>query len=108
MTRTVSGTKCCLEHNIGLGGAAVVTVYQRAYGEEAPKVGAYSLEDDGRCRLGYNPAAEARVIRLIGKRSNQRVMGVRSGRQRSCRGLLMEKVLRRGLCCSLWVAEGPC
>lgn len=51
-----------MEHNIGLGGAAVVTVYQRAYGKEAPKVGAYSLEDDGRCRLGYNPAAEARVI----------------------------------------------
>jgi sterol carrier protein 2 len=30
----------------------VVTIYQRADGKEAPKVGEYRPEGDGRCRLG--------------------------------------------------------
>jgi sterol carrier protein 2 len=47
---------------MGLGGATVVTIYKRADGMVAPKVGEYRPEDDGRCRLGYNPAVEARGI----------------------------------------------
>ena len=33
--RNVKGTKVCLQHNLGLGGAVVVTVYQRADGQAA-------------------------------------------------------------------------
>jgi len=47
---------------MGLGGATVVTIYERADGKQAPKEGVYRPEDDGRCRLGYNPAVEARSI----------------------------------------------
>lgn len=58
--RAVDGTKWALQHNLGLGGAAVVTVYGRADGgvasvvkdEEVAKVSG----------LGYNPAVEARGI----------------------------------------------
>lgn len=34
----VKGTKYCLQHNLGLGGAVVCTVYQRADGKEAQPV----------------------------------------------------------------------
>ena len=36
--RLVKGTKVCLQHNLGLGGAVVVTVYKRADGKEATPV----------------------------------------------------------------------
>ncbi|KAK4063243.1 uncharacterized protein Triagg1_9628 [Trichoderma aggressivum f. europaeum] len=57
--RAVPNTRYCLQHNLGLGGAVVVTVYRRADGGVAPTtldsraVG----EANG---LGYNPAVEAR------------------------------------------------
>ena len=47
---------------MGLGGATVVTIYKRFDGETAPKFGDIKPEDDGRARLGYNPAEEARSI----------------------------------------------
>jgi sterol carrier protein 2 len=47
---------------MGLGGATVVTIYKRADGKEAPKAEDVRAEDDGRHRLGYNPALEARSI----------------------------------------------
>jgi sterol carrier protein 2 len=56
--RAVPGTKHALQHNLGLGGAAVVTVYRRADGKEAPAV--ESAEVGRRNKLGYNPAVEAR------------------------------------------------
>lgn len=56
--RAVAGTRYCLQHNLGLGGAAVVTVYRRADGAAAPEVGDAAVgEATG---LGYNPATQAR------------------------------------------------
>lgn len=56
--RAVPRAKWALQHNLGLGGAAVVTVYRRADGREAPVV------DDAtvgrRNGLGYNPATQAK------------------------------------------------
>ncbi|KAF4125861.1 sterol carrier protein 2 [Geosmithia morbida] len=57
--RSVPDTKYCLQQNLGLGGAAVVTVYRRADGRTAPA----DLESTAIGRkngLGYNPAVEAR------------------------------------------------
>ena len=56
--RAAEGTKYCLQHNLGLGGAVVVTVYRRADGREAPSVD--SAEVGRRNGLGYNPAVEAK------------------------------------------------
>ncbi|KIW35489.1 uncharacterized protein PV07_02185 [Cladophialophora immunda] len=56
--RLVKDTKYCLQHNLGLGGAVVVTVYKRADGKAATPV---SDEQVGRINgLGYNPATEAK------------------------------------------------
>ncbi|KFH43437.1 Non-specific lipid-transfer protein-like protein [Hapsidospora chrysogenum ATCC 11550] len=56
--RAVPGTKHCLQHNLGLGGAAVVTVYRRADGRPAPSVDSATVGKKN--KLGYNPAVEAR------------------------------------------------
>ncbi|RCI14292.1 hypothetical protein L249_6117 [Ophiocordyceps polyrhachis-furcata BCC 54312] len=56
--RAAPRTRHCLQHNLGLGGAVVVTVYRRPDGGVAPVVA-----DDEVARLtglGYNPAVEAR------------------------------------------------
>ncbi|KAK2002497.1 nonspecific lipid-transfer protein [Colletotrichum falcatum] len=56
--RAVPATRAALQHNLGLGGAVVVTVYRRADGKEAPKVDSATV---GRInKLGYNPAVEAK------------------------------------------------
>lgn len=56
--RLVPDTKVALQHNLGLGGAVVVTVYKRADGKAATKV---SSEEVGKKnKLGYNPAVEAK------------------------------------------------
>jgi sterol carrier protein 2 len=47
---------------MGLGGATVVTIYKRLDGKVAPKYEETRPENDGRNRLGYNPAEEARSI----------------------------------------------
>lgn len=55
--RLVKGTTAALQHNLGLGGAVVVTVYKRADGKESSPV---SSEEVGKMnKLGYNPAVEA-------------------------------------------------
>lgn len=56
--RQKENTRACLQHNLGLGGAAVVTVYKRPDGKAATlwtdaEVGAHN-------KLGYNPAVEAK------------------------------------------------
>ncbi|KAH8662438.1 putative lipid-transfer protein, mitochondrial precursor [Xylariales sp. PMI_506] len=61
-SRSVPSTKYCLQHNMGLGGATVVTLYKRADGKAAPGFVETRPEADGRSRLGYNPAEEARSI----------------------------------------------
>jgi sterol carrier protein 2 len=56
--RAVPNTRWALQHNLGLGGAAVVTVYRRADGKEAPVLGDEVVSQ--KTGLGYNPAVEAR------------------------------------------------
>jgi len=56
--RLVDGTTAALQHNLGLGGAVVVTVYKRADGKKSAPV---SSEEIGKHNgLGYNPAVEAK------------------------------------------------
>lgn len=56
--RLVKGTTAALQHNLGLGGAVVVSVYKRADGQASAAV---SSEEVGkRNGLGYNPAVEAK------------------------------------------------
>ncbi|KAL2065342.1 hypothetical protein VTL71DRAFT_3011 [Oculimacula yallundae] len=56
--RSVKGTRYCLAHNLGLGGAAVVTVYARADGQVAKPVSDQAVAEI--IDLGYNPATEAK------------------------------------------------
>lgn len=73
--RLVRDTKVALQHNLGLGGAAVVTVYKRADGKGNEPV------DDGevgkRNGLGYNPAVVAKGF------TKQQADAVRSKKFRS-------------------------
>jgi len=64
-----------LQHNLGLGGAVVVTVYKRADGKKSSPV---SSEEVGKKNgLGYNPAVEAKGF------TKAQVDKVRSKRARS-------------------------
>lgn len=56
--RLVSGAVSALQHNLGLGGAVVVTVYKRADGGASAEV--TDAEVSRRSGVGYNPAVEAR------------------------------------------------
>ncbi|KAM7204814.1 nonspecific lipid-transfer protein, mitochondrial precursor [Rhypophila sp. PSN 637] len=56
--RNVPKTKWALQHNLGLGGAVVVTVYRRADGQEATVLDNKTVGE--RNGLGYNPAVEAK------------------------------------------------
>jgi len=59
-TRLAQGVDVALQHNLGLGGAVVVTIYKRADGKKSTPV---SNEEVAKvCALGYNPAVEARFI----------------------------------------------
>lgn len=56
--REVPDTRYCLQHNLGLGGAVVVSVYARADKRAAPKLDDAAV---GKITgLGYNPATQAR------------------------------------------------
>lgn len=59
-------TKHCLQHNLGLGGAVIVTMYRRPDNSEAPSPEEVRQSEgkveDGRKWAGYNPAIEARWI----------------------------------------------
>lgn len=73
--RSVPGTKVALQHNLGLGGAVVVTVYKRADGTAATDV---SSEEVGKVSgLGYNPAVVAKGF------TREQVDRVRSRKARS-------------------------
>ncbi|WQF82020.1 Putative thiolase [Colletotrichum destructivum] len=56
--RAVPATTAALQHNLGLGGAVVVTVYRRADGKEAPRLDSATVGKLN--KLGYNPAVEAK------------------------------------------------
>jgi sterol carrier protein 2 len=47
-----------LQHNLGLGGAVVCSVYKRADGKPAPKLS--DAEIGKHNKLGYNPATVAK------------------------------------------------
>ncbi|KAB8279154.1 thiolase-like protein [Aspergillus minisclerotigenes] len=59
--RLVKGTNVALQHNLGLGGAVVVTVYKRADGQSNPALSDAEVRQQS--ALGYNPAVEARYVR---------------------------------------------
>jgi len=60
--RTVEGVGAALQHNLGLGGAAIVTVYKRADGNKSRRLSGKELEGvAGIGGRGYNPAVEARA-----------------------------------------------
>ncbi|KAK1723220.1 hypothetical protein CaCOL14_001121 [Colletotrichum acutatum] len=73
--RAVKGTKAALQHNLGLGGAVVVTVYRRADGKEAPAIDSAAVGKAN--KLGYNPAVEAKGF------TAQQAAAVRSKTKRS-------------------------
>ncbi|KAI8623562.1 thiolase-like protein [Xylariaceae sp. FL1651] len=56
--RAVPQTKYALQHNLGLGGAVVVTVYSRPDRSVAPKIDSATIGKKN--KLGYNPAVEAK------------------------------------------------
>lgn len=56
--RLIDGTDAALQHNLGLGGAVVVTVYKRADGKVASPVSSDAVAKI--TGLGYNPAVEAK------------------------------------------------
>ncbi len=56
--RLVEGTTVALQHNLGLGGAAVVTVYKRADGGANTRVSDEQVAE--KSGLGYNPATAAK------------------------------------------------
>ncbi|KAJ9619657.1 hypothetical protein H2203_008439 [Taxawa tesnikishii (nom. ined.)] len=56
--RLVDGTTAALQHNLGLGGAVVVTVYKRADGKKCAPVDSETVAK--KTGLGYNPAVEAK------------------------------------------------
>ncbi|KAL8750254.1 MAG: hypothetical protein Q9184_006488 [Pyrenodesmia sp. 2 TL-2023] len=68
--RLVKGAKVALQHNLGLGGAVIVTVYKRADGRSNEH---YASGSD----VGYNPAVEARGF------TKEQVERVRSRTSRS-------------------------
>ena len=73
--RLVEGTKVALQHNLGLGGVAVVTVYKRPDG----KANGYVKDEEVQktAGVGYNPAVEARGF------TREQVDRVRSKTRRS-------------------------
>jgi len=56
--RLVKGTTAALQHNLGLGGAVVCTVYKRADGKANEAVPSNLIAE--KTGLGYNPAVEAK------------------------------------------------
>lgn len=72
--RLAPGASVALQHNLGLGGAVVVTVYKRADGKVSSEVG---RDESTKGWLGYNAAIEARGF------TKEQVDRVRSKKARS-------------------------
>ena len=60
--RLVKNVDAALQHNLGLGGAVVVTVYKRADGKKNTDVSVSDAEIAKSSGLGYNPAVEIRPL----------------------------------------------
>lgn len=61
--RLVKEVDVALQHNLGLGGAVVVTVYKRADLKKNTDVQVSDAQIEKSSGLGYNPAVEARFIK---------------------------------------------
>lgn len=59
--RLVKDTSAALQHNLGLGGVVVVTLYKRADGKSNVQISNEEIAKQS--WLGYNPAVEARGFR---------------------------------------------
>jgi sterol carrier protein 2 len=73
--RSVKDTKVALQHNLGLGGAVVCTVYKRADGSAATDLSDADIAK--KTGLGYNPATQAKGF------TKAQVDAVRSKKARS-------------------------
>ncbi|KIW31358.1 uncharacterized protein PV07_03014 [Cladophialophora immunda] len=62
--RLVKDIDVALQHNLGLGGAVVVTVYKRADGRKNTDVKESDAQIAQASGVGYNPAVEARGVTL--------------------------------------------
>ncbi|KIW91127.1 uncharacterized protein Z519_08021 [Cladophialophora bantiana CBS 173.52] len=62
--RLVKDIDVALQHNLGLGGAVVVTVYKRADGRKNTDIQESDAQIAQMSGLGYNPAVEARGVNL--------------------------------------------
>jgi sterol carrier protein 2 len=60
--RLVKDLDVALQHNLGLGGAVVITVYKRGDGRKNTDVSQSAAEIARLSGLGYNPAVEARGV----------------------------------------------
>ncbi|KIX94874.1 uncharacterized protein Z520_09564 [Fonsecaea multimorphosa CBS 102226] len=62
--RLVPNVGVALQHNLGLGGAVVVTIYKRADGRKNTDIDVRQSEEEiaRLSGMGYNPAVEARTI----------------------------------------------
>lgn len=60
--RLVKDTTVALQHNLGLGGACVITAYKRADGKSNASANQSDDEIAKLCGLGYNPATDARWV----------------------------------------------
>ncbi|KAF1997295.1 thiolase-like protein [Amniculicola lignicola CBS 123094] len=58
--RLAEGADVALQHNLGLGGAVVVTVYKRADGGKSVKLSDEEVKKSS--QFDYNPAVEARYV----------------------------------------------
>lgn len=84
--RLVEGADVALQHNLGLGGSVVISVYKRADGQKSSPV--QDVAKVAHC--GYNPAVEARPV------TDADVEKVRS-RDRSSEWMKMERSQNRAL-----------
>ena len=60
--RSIPQARNCLQYTLGPDGTAYATVLSRADGQAAPEWEQVEHLRDGRERLGYNPATEARDV----------------------------------------------
>lgn len=58
--RLADGADVALQHNLGLGGAVVITIYKRADGAKNKKLSDEEVKKSS--QFAYNPAVEARYV----------------------------------------------
>jgi sterol carrier protein 2 len=87
--RLAENTSVALQHNLGLGGAVVVTVYKRADGQKNAKVGDEEVKKLS--GVGYNPAVE---VRYVTKEDGDKVRS-RKNRNEYALGDTLEKIQSR-------------